>query len=72
MMVPFVRTPNDVYRGDVGFFLTPMIGRWKVAFNSGCVTWALLYLRPWNTAQKYHTKCKIYNNVKKKINNINY
>ena len=44
--VPFVITPNDVYIGDVGFFFTPIMGRWKVAFNSGCVTCALLNLRP--------------------------
>lgn len=49
--VPFVITPNDVYIGDVGFFFTPIMGRWKVAFNSGCVTCALLNLRPWNWQQ---------------------
>jgi hypothetical protein len=24
--VPFVITPNDVYNGELGFFLTPRIG----------------------------------------------
>lgn len=46
--VPFVNTPSEVYNGDVGFFFTPMMGRWNVAFSSGCVTCALLYLNPWN------------------------
>ena len=40
--VPLVITPKDVYRGELGFFFTPMIGNWKVAFNSGCVTCALV------------------------------
>uniref|UniRef100_A0A2M4C634 Putative secreted protein n=1 Tax=Anopheles marajoara TaxID=58244 RepID=A0A2M4C634_9DIPT len=40
--VPLVITPRLVYIGDDGFFFTPIIGRWKVAFSSGCVTCALL------------------------------
>ena len=39
-------TPRFVYMGLDGFFLTPMMGRQKVAFNSGCVTWALFILSP--------------------------
>ncbi|KAF6769089.1 putative secreted peptide [Paragonimus kellicotti] len=34
-------TPRLVYMGELGFFFTPIIGSWKVAFNSGCVTFAL-------------------------------
>lgn len=44
MIVPFESTPRDVYNGDVGFFFTPIIGKQKVAFNSGCVTCAFLNL----------------------------
>jgi hypothetical protein len=32
--VPFVMTPSWVYIGDWGFFLTPSICNWKVAFRS--------------------------------------
>ena len=42
MTVPLVITPNEVNSGELGFFLTPIIGKQKVAFNSGCVTWALV------------------------------
>ncbi|CAG2178265.1 unnamed protein product, partial [Oppiella nova] len=45
MTVPFVMTPNDVYIGELGFFFTPIIGKLKVALNSGCVTCAVLNLR---------------------------
>lgn len=45
MTVPFVITPSEVYNGELGFFLTPMMGKQKVAFNSGCVTWAFLKRR---------------------------
>lgn len=34
IMVPFVRTPSEVYIGDWGFFLTPRIGSWNVVFSS--------------------------------------
>src|ERR1700733_3551735 len=34
MTVPFVITPSCVYIGDCGFFLTPRICNWKVAFRS--------------------------------------
>lgn len=34
MIVPFVKTPREVYSGDWGFFLTPIMGSWKVVFNS--------------------------------------
>lgn len=34
MTVPLVMTPSWVYMGDCGFFLTPMIGSWKVALSS--------------------------------------
>jgi hypothetical protein len=34
MTVPFVRTPRDVYIGDCGFFFTPRIWSWNVAFRS--------------------------------------
>ena len=44
--VPFVMTPKLVYRGELGFFFTPMIGRQNVAFNSGCVTCAFLNRKP--------------------------
>lgn len=40
--VPLVMTPNDVYNGELGFFLTPIIGNWNVAFNSGWVTCAFV------------------------------
>lgn len=33
IIVPFVMTPRLVKVGDWGFFLTPMMGRWKVAFS---------------------------------------
>lgn len=46
MIVPFVTTPNDVYIGELGFFFTPMIGSWKVAFSSGWVTLAFRTRRP--------------------------
>ncbi|GET93744.1 40S ribosomal protein S8, putative [Leishmania tarentolae] len=39
---PFVMTPSPVYILPCGFFLTEMIGRQKVAFSSGWVTWAFL------------------------------
>lgn len=42
MTVPFVITPSEVYIGEDGFFLTPMIGRQNVALSSGCVTCAFL------------------------------
>ena len=45
MTVPFVMTPSCVYKGDWGFFLTPIRGRQKVALSSGWVTWAFLNLR---------------------------
>merc|ERR1711977_497908 len=45
MTVPFVITPSWVYIGDCGFFLTPMIGSWKVALSSGCVTLAFFTRR---------------------------
>ncbi len=35
MTVPFVMTPSCVYRGEVGFFFTPIIGKEKVALSSG-------------------------------------
>ena len=38
MMVPLVRTPREVYRGDWGFFLTPMMGSWKVVFSSAMLS----------------------------------
>jgi hypothetical protein len=63
MMVPFVKTPSEVYRGDWGFFLTPMMGSWKVVLSSAidqlctrmgrrkvdvrCVTCAL-FIRFWS------------------------
>lgn len=34
MTVPLVRTPSWVYIGDCGFFLTPRICNWNVAFKS--------------------------------------
>ena len=34
-MVPFVSTPNWVYSGFEGFFLTPRIGSWTVTFSWG-------------------------------------
>ena len=42
MTVPLVMTPKLVNIGLEGFFFTPIIGKQKVAFNSGCVTWAFL------------------------------
>ena len=41
-----VITPRVVYNGDDGFFFTPSIGRQKVAFSPGYVTWAFLKRRP--------------------------
>jgi hypothetical protein len=32
--VPLVMTPSWVYIGDCGFFFTPSICSWKVAFKS--------------------------------------
>lgn len=46
MTVPLVITPNDVYKGEDGFFFTPRIGRQKVALSSGCVTCAFLKRKP--------------------------
>lgn len=43
--VPLVMTPSWVYMGDCGFFLTPMMGSWNVACNSGCVTLAFFMRR---------------------------
>ncbi|KAH1022554.1 hypothetical protein HUJ04_011938 [Dendroctonus ponderosae] len=40
--VPLVMTPKLVYMAELGFFLTPMMGKWKVAFSSGWVTCAFL------------------------------
>jgi hypothetical protein len=34
MTVPFVMTPSWVYIGDWGFFFTPSICSWNVAFKS--------------------------------------
>merc|ERR1712087_179305 len=46
MTVPLVMTPIWVIVWPLGFFFTPMISRQKVVFSSGCVTWALVNLRP--------------------------
>ena len=46
LTLTLVITPRLVYIGLEGFFLTPMIGKQKVAFSSGCVTWALFILKP--------------------------
>mmetsp|Transcript_20168 Transcript_20168/g.68312 ORF Transcript_20168/g.68312 Transcript_20168/m.68312 type:complete len:264 (+) Transcript_20168:52-843(+) len=46
MTVPFVMTPNEVYIGDEGFFLTPIMSKQKVAFSSGCVTCAFFMRKP--------------------------
>lgn len=55
--VPFVITPSCVYIGDWGFFLTPMIGRQKVAFNcklwKHSITWCTL-----TTAELFLMNCK--------------
>lgn len=45
-MVPFVITPSCVYIGDCGFFFTPMIDNWKVAFKSA--------IRSFQSAQSYY------------------
>ncbi len=37
-IVPLVKTPNEVYNGDWGFFLTPRIGNWKVVLSSAVVS----------------------------------
>lgn len=44
--VPLVMTPIEVYIGPLGFFLTPIISRLNVHFNSGCVMWALVKRNP--------------------------
>ena len=41
-IVPLVRTPSWVYRGLLGFFLTPRIGSWTVTLRVGWVTLAFL------------------------------
>ena len=46
MVITLVITPRLVYMGLEGFFLTPMMGRQKVALSSGCVTCALFILSP--------------------------
>lgn len=38
-------TPSDVYIGDCGFFLTPIIGRQNVAFNCSYKEDGLSYAR---------------------------
>lgn len=50
-MVPLVITPSPVYIGELGFFLTPIIGRQNVAFSSGCVTCAFLNLNACNVVK---------------------
>lgn len=50
MIVPFVMTPKDVYNWDVGFFVTPMMGRKNVACSCGCVTFAFLKRRACNSS----------------------
>lgn len=40
MTVPFVRTPSWVYIGDCGFFFTPSIWSWNVAFRSAIQTFS--------------------------------
>ena len=39
-------TPIEVYIGPLGFFLTPIISKLNVHFNSGCVMWALVKRNP--------------------------
>ena len=46
MTVPLVITPKLIHNGDEGFFFTPSTGKQKVAFSSGCVTWAFLKRNP--------------------------
>lgn len=46
MIVPFVIMPNDVAVYPFGFFFKPTISKLNVAFNSGCVIWALFIRRP--------------------------
>ncbi len=41
-IVPLVRTPSCVYKGLLGFFLTPKIGSWTVTLRVGWVTLAFL------------------------------
>mmetsp|Transcript_100970 Transcript_100970/g.308766 ORF Transcript_100970/g.308766 Transcript_100970/m.308766 type:complete len:250 (-) Transcript_100970:173-922(-) len=40
MIVPFVMTPNEVYKADCGFFFTLTMSKQKVILSSGCVTCA--------------------------------
>lgn len=44
--VPLVNTPKLVYKELYGFLLTPTISKAKVVYNSGCVTFAFLNLKP--------------------------
>jgi hypothetical protein len=53
--VPFVKTPREVYKGDWGFFLTPRIGNWNVAFNSADSN--ELHLQP--MGWKAHDVCSV-------------
>lgn len=46
IIVPFVITPRFVYKLLYGFFFTPKISSGTVVFNSGCVTFAFLNLKP--------------------------